>query len=190
MILGQSAATAATLALDAGVSVQQLDYGVLAARLLADGQVLETALDGKANLDPRKLEGVVMDNPQSEQKGKWGISSSVPPMVGLNYLHDGGPDTGDAEAVYTLKPPAPGRYEVRVSYTPNPNRATNALVTVRHGDGVSEVRVNQKEDPGSHAPFHSIGVYRFDGEAVVTVSNAGADGYVIADAVQLATVKP
>lgn len=111
-------------------------------------------------------------------------------MVGLNYLHDGGPDTGDAEAVYTLKPPAPGRYEVRVSYTPNPNRATNALVTVRHGDGVSEVRVNQKEDPGSHAPFHSIGVYRFDGEAVVTVSNAGADGYVIADAVQLATVKP
>lgn len=190
MILGQSAATAAALALDAGVSVQRLDYGTLAARLLADGQVLETVLDGKANLDPRKLEGIVMDNPQAERKGNWGISSSVPAMVGLNYLHDGGPGAGDMEAVYTLKTPAPGRYEVRVSYTPNPNRATNALVTVRHGDGVSEVRVNQKEDPGPNAPFRAVGEYRFDGEAVVTVSNADADGYVIADAVQLAPVKP
>jgi len=42
MILGQSAATAAVLALDAGVATQDLDYARLRARLLADGQVLET----------------------------------------------------------------------------------------------------------------------------------------------------
>lgn len=40
MILGQSAATAATLALDDQVSVQQLEYAALAERLKADGQVL------------------------------------------------------------------------------------------------------------------------------------------------------
>jgi hypothetical protein len=40
MILGQSAATAATLALEANVPVQQVDYEKLRARLLADGQVL------------------------------------------------------------------------------------------------------------------------------------------------------
>jgi len=41
MILGQSAATAAVLAIEAGVPVQRVDYATLRARLLADGQVLE-----------------------------------------------------------------------------------------------------------------------------------------------------
>jgi hypothetical protein len=41
MILGQSAATAACLALDAGAPVQQVDYAKLRERLLKDGQVLE-----------------------------------------------------------------------------------------------------------------------------------------------------
>lgn len=41
MVLGQSAATAASLALDQGCAVQRLDYGRLRERLLRDGQVLE-----------------------------------------------------------------------------------------------------------------------------------------------------
>ena len=41
MVLGQSAATAAVLALDAGQAVQDVPYEALRARLLADGQVLE-----------------------------------------------------------------------------------------------------------------------------------------------------
>ncbi|MBM4025915.1 MAG: FAD-dependent oxidoreductase [Planctomycetes bacterium] len=41
MILGQSAATAAVLAIDADGPVQGVEYGKLRARLLADGQVLE-----------------------------------------------------------------------------------------------------------------------------------------------------
>jgi hypothetical protein len=41
MILGQSAATAATLAIDDNVDVQNVDYTKLRARLLADKQVLE-----------------------------------------------------------------------------------------------------------------------------------------------------
>jgi hypothetical protein len=41
MILGQSAATAAALALERGVTVQDLPYDVLRARLLADAQVLQ-----------------------------------------------------------------------------------------------------------------------------------------------------
>jgi hypothetical protein len=40
MILGQSAATAVALAIDGAVTVQDLDYGRLRARLLADGQIL------------------------------------------------------------------------------------------------------------------------------------------------------
>jgi hypothetical protein len=41
MILGQSSATAASLALDENLAVQQVDYAKLRARLLADKQVLE-----------------------------------------------------------------------------------------------------------------------------------------------------
>jgi hypothetical protein len=41
MVLGQSAATAAVLALEEGVDVQDVDYAVLRRRLLSDGQVLE-----------------------------------------------------------------------------------------------------------------------------------------------------
>src|SRR5690606_17561885 len=40
MVLGQSAATAACLAIDQGVSVQGLDYAALRERLLADKQIL------------------------------------------------------------------------------------------------------------------------------------------------------
>ena len=43
MILGQSAATAAVMAIDSGVAVQDVPYEKLRARLLADGQVLEYA---------------------------------------------------------------------------------------------------------------------------------------------------
>ena len=43
LILGQSAATAAVLAIERGQAVQDLDYGALRARLLADGQILEYA---------------------------------------------------------------------------------------------------------------------------------------------------
>jgi hypothetical protein len=41
MILGQSAATAACLSIDAGCAVQDLDYAKLRARLLEDKQILE-----------------------------------------------------------------------------------------------------------------------------------------------------
>ena len=41
LILGQSAATAAAIAIDDGVAVQAVDYAKLRAQLVADGQVLE-----------------------------------------------------------------------------------------------------------------------------------------------------
>ena len=41
MVLGQSAATAACMAIDGDVAVQRVPYDRLKERLLADGQVLE-----------------------------------------------------------------------------------------------------------------------------------------------------
>ena len=44
MVLGQSAATAAALAIDGGTAVQDVPYAKLRERLLKDGQVLEKAV--------------------------------------------------------------------------------------------------------------------------------------------------
>jgi hypothetical protein len=41
MVLGQSAATAASIAIDSGIAVQDVPYAALRAKLLKDGQVLE-----------------------------------------------------------------------------------------------------------------------------------------------------
>jgi phosphoglycolate phosphatase-like HAD superfamily hydrolase len=48
MVLGQSAATAAVLAIEGGTAVQDIDYAALRQRLLAAGQVLEWTDDGPA----------------------------------------------------------------------------------------------------------------------------------------------
>lgn len=46
MVLGQSAATAAAIAIESGVAVQQVPYEALRRRLLADGQVLQQSVTG------------------------------------------------------------------------------------------------------------------------------------------------
>src|SRR5439155_15299324 len=63
MVLGQSSATAAALAIDGGTSVQKVDYPRLRERLLADKQVLAwTGPQRTAAIDPAKLPGLVIDD--------------------------------------------------------------------------------------------------------------------------------
>jgi len=50
MVLGQSAAAAASLALDAQCAVQQVDYSRLRTRLLKDGQILDWGAGGPAGI--------------------------------------------------------------------------------------------------------------------------------------------
>lgn len=190
MILGQSAATAAALAIDNEQPVQAVDYAELAKRLLDDGQVLSWKMDGRHNIDPDTLEGIVMDNPAAAIEGPWRISRSTPPMAGLNYLHDDPDAPGACIARYRFSLPAPGGYEVRISYCAHANRATNASVTVHHAEGETKRTVNQRVTPPIQDAFVSLGVFPFETEALVVISNEGADGHVIADAVQLLPVPP
>lgn len=188
MILGQSAATAAALAIDAGVAVQDLDYDTLRERLAADGQVLtrsDTRTGRARAIDPADLPGLVLDNPQARAAGDWQPSTTLPGYVGTAYLHDGNADQGQRAVRYTFDLPSPGRYEVRLSYTPAPNRATNTPVTVQHAQGRDTQRINQRRRPSIDNTFISLGTFTFDRRATITISNQNADGYVIADAVQL-----
>ncbi len=68
MVLGQSAATAAALALDDNVDVQQVNYRRLRGRLLRGMQVLDWTSPKRGGIEPRKLPGVVVDDPEAGQK--------------------------------------------------------------------------------------------------------------------------
>jgi len=43
--------------------------------------------------------------------------------------------------------PKAGKYEVRLSYSPSSNRATNVPVIIHHAGGESTVTVNQRKAP-------------------------------------------
>ncbi len=187
MILGQSAATAVCLALDADVAVQDLDYAKLRERLLVDKQVLDLPAGSTSSvgISPQSLAGIVVDDAQAKKTGAWTASSSIGGYVGESYLHDGSEGRGEKTVRYELPIRQPGRYEVRLAYAPNPNRATNVSVTIENADGTATVTVNQRRAPTVEKAFVTLGYFRFESgaPAVVTISNFGADGYVIADAV-------
>ncbi len=191
-ILGQSAATAAVLALRDGVDVQQLDYRKLRERLLRDKQVLEWTgrrlpeRPPRSALDSRKLAGIVLDDDAAQRQGFDEESSAVPPFVNAGYRHDGGRDRGRQWARYTPDLPRAGKYEVRLSYSPNSNRATNVPVTITHAGGQTTVSVNQRKPPPIGGAFVSLGIFRFEKgkKGSVEISNRGVNGYVVIDAVQ------
>jgi len=193
MVLGQSAATAAALALADRTDVQKVDYEKLRKRLLADGQVLEYAAPPPkaGGVDPKKLPGLVLDDADAQCRGFDTVSTSVAPFVGSGYRHDGNTDRGKQSATFTPELPAAGKYEVRLAYTPHPNRASNARVTVWHADGLTSTTVNQQKRPPVDGLWVSLGTFRFDKgrSGSVTVSNDRADGFVVVDAVQFLPVK-
>ena len=193
MILGQSSATAAALAIDDQVPVQKVNYAKLRARLLADKQVLEWTGPMRASgrvIDPKSLPGVVLDDADGIKTGEWGVSTSAPWQVGGGYLHDGNANKGTCSITFTPDLPSAGQYEIRVSPVPNPNRATNVPVTISvTGATVKIAKINQKV--ADKDGWISLGKFALPKgkQTTVTLSNKDTDGYVIADGVQFLPVK-
>jgi hypothetical protein len=190
MVLGQSAATAACQSIDANVSVQKLSYDTLRKQLLEDKQVLVWTGPVPAknlSVDSSKLKGIVMDDDVMERFGDWLPSRSIGGYVGTGYWHDANEAKGQKTVQFPTKVKSTGMYEVRLSYTANSNRATNVPVTIRHADGESKVKVNQRLKPPLENGFVSVGKYKFRAgeDVVITVSNDSTDGHVIVDAVQI-----
>jgi hypothetical protein len=189
MILGQSAATAAALAIDQKIAVQDVPYQQLRQRMLEDGQILEVARSAPPNrpaVDTSKLPGVVVDDSKAALTGNWIESTSIAPWIGSAYRHDNNARDGQSAARFEAKLPTSGRYELRLAYTSQGNRASRVPVEVHHAAGMQMVVINQKHSPPIGGLFISLGAFDFNSEqtAAVVVSNRDADGYVIIDAVQ------
>ena len=140
-------------------------------------------------IDAAKLPGLVIDNTDAKLIGDWIHSTSTSGFVGADYIHDNNTAKGNCRAEFTFKIPKSGKYDVRVAYTLNPNRATNVPVTITSADGEKTLKLDQKKE--TKEGFRSLGAFRFeDGQpAKVVISNSGTDGYVIVDAVQLLEIK-
>jgi hypothetical protein len=175
MTLGQSAATAAVLAINDGISVQQVPYEKLSAVLRADGQRLawDTTATGIV-VDSEDATGVVIT-------GAWNASYSVPGFNGANYLHDNNEGRGQKSVRFTPVIPTTGNYRVSLRWNAHSNRATNIPIVITHAGGVANTTVNQRQN-GS--VWFDIGVYNFQAGTAgnLLLSNTGVNGYVIADA--------
>ena len=191
MVLGQSAATAACLALDRGVTVQDVDYASLQERLLADGQILSWGSGPRTvSRDPAELPGTILDDDRAELVGEWVTSVSVHGFVGEGYLHDDDAAKGEKLARFPLRVTEPTRLRVRLTWTPHGNRSSRVPVAVQHAEGVSRSIVDQRRPPAGDDGFQDLGTFRFEpGEdAWIEITNDVDDGHVIVDAVQLLEV--
>ncbi len=192
MVLGQSAATAAAIAIDDKVPVQKVNYEKLRARLLADKQVLDwTGPDRAAGpfakfIDPKSLPGVVLDDADATMTGHWVEAGTIAWRVGKGYRHDSNAEKGELAAVFTPSLPSAGDYEIILLNVPNPNRASNVPVTVSvAGQPAKTFKVDQKSKGEI-----SLGKFKLPAgkTTTVTVSNKDTDGHVILDGVQFKPV--
>ncbi|TLS51812.1 hypothetical protein FE782_12935 [Paenibacillus antri] len=126
----------------------------------------------------------VMDNADASGVtviGDW-VSSTKDSKYGPDYLHDDNAGRGTKSVTFTPELPA-GTYKVSVWWVANANRSSTVPISVRHAGGTNTVAVDQRVDGGQ---WKDLGVHEFTGGSAegVEISNAGANGYVVADAVK------
>jgi hypothetical protein len=163
---------------------------LLRQQLAALNQVTGSAGASKEPVAVSQLPGIVLDDDEAILAGRWRESRSVRPFVGRGYRHDEHAVGSLRQATFRTLLTTAGEYEVRLGYTPGTNRSSAVRVVVRDAAGEHEVTVNQQEPPPQDGLFVALGRYEFstDDAAEVVVSNAGADGHVVVDAVQFLPV--
>ncbi|MEQ1850315.1 MAG: FAD-dependent oxidoreductase [Chthoniobacteraceae bacterium] len=195
MILGQSAGVAGALAAKQNVTVQKLPYPALRERLLAQKQVLEIPMlappspepKGAMSIDPTKLPGIVLDDKQATLEGEWKSSSGFKPYVGTGYVYDDKRGDGKSTATFRFKAPRSGRYDLRIAYSPHETRARRVPITIESGTQSTTLTFDQTQPHPAGEAFRSAGFIQLasDAETRIVISNAGTEGFVILDAIQL-----
>jgi hypothetical protein len=127
----------------------------------------------------------VLDDKQAEAKGEWSHAATMR-CLGDGYLHDGNVAKGERTAVFRPEIREAGEYEIFLFYPPQANRATNVPVSIAaEGSAEQTVKVNQKKAGPMNETSLGTFALRAGRSVTVTISNAGTDGHVIVDGVQL-----
>ena len=183
MILGQSAATAAVMAIDGSLAVQSVPYEKLKEQLLKDGQVLAYSGPKSARgIEAKTLKGIVMDDSEAKVTGHWQESGAAKSFIGDGYSHDGNAKDGQSSLRFEPKLTKPGKYRLQLAGTPNSNRASNAQVEVQHAGGIQKLKVDLKTPKAGEGVFWiDLGEFECGNDSAISISNAGADGYIVID---------
>lgn len=178
MILSQSAATAACIAIDDSSSVQNINIAKLQAQLQADGQLLQTttSADNSIVVDNASPSGVTLVGP-------WTVSTASAGYYGANYLHDGDTNKGGSSVTFIPVLPQNDIYQIYARWTVNPNRDTHVPIDVIYPGGTNTFFVNQQQQNGQWVLLMTTNL-NAGTNAQVRIRNTGTTGYVIADAVQ------
>jgi hypothetical protein len=93
------------------------------------------------SIDPKKLEGIVIDDEDAELTGTWSTGEGLKPFVGNHYSYS---QAKDASARFSFAVKETGKYEVVIYWQPHENRAKAAPVSVLSAEGEKTFRVKSK----------------------------------------------
>ena len=187
MMLGQAAGDAVALALKAGSAVQDIDVKALQKMLKDQKQIIHYKTPLGMYLTAEMFDGTVIDDSElGLEEGFWSHSTSQGPFMKYDYRFAPVNPRGGIEAVFPVKVPSKGKYDVQIMYSASGNRVTDADVTVYDRKGEHPCSVDMTKSPRIEGSWHSLGVYSFDPKkpGKVVFTNKGNSGVVVVDAVR------
>lgn len=177
MVLGQSSATAAVMAIDAGTDVQDVDVPELQRRLkedpLADGNLFEILVDNR-------------DSTAVQRKGNWILNTAG--GYGPDYYVHVPEGAEGASMRFTADIPAAGKYNAYMYFPKVADISSRTMVIVHDGTrnhGISIRDADIRVEGQTSGEWVPLGTYdlREGRNNYVQVTGKDADGKVIADAV-------
>jgi hypothetical protein len=180
MILSQAAGTAACIAIDDGVPVQNVSIPKLQSQLMTDGQNLGTA--GM----PNRSSVIILDNADNAGVtvfGAWTSSTSSSGFYGSDYLHDGNTNKDNDSITFQPNVPQNGLYQVFVRWAANANRATDTPIDIAGANGTNTFSIDQTKNGGQWVLLTTTN-FNTGTNGFVRIRNGGTTGYVVADAVE------
>ena len=177
MVLAQSSAIAAVMAIDSKKSVQQIDIPQLQAQLKADplvnGKTPEILVD---NEDSKHVS--VKGNWEPVKKGGYGPSFLATPES----------DKNGGSVTFTPEIPVSGAYQIYVYFPKVAKPASEMKLSVKSGSETKSISVREKDivvEGQTSGEWFSLGKFNLPkgNASTVNISSEGAPGAVVADAV-------
>ena len=183
MMTSQSAGTAAAFAIDDNVPVQQVNYQKLAAQLLADGQILTWGSAQSVSTN-----GIIMTvntTPGVTASSGWstGANTGGWPLPNGTYWYDSNTSSGQFVR-FNPTIATNGYYDVYIWWVYASNRAINAPVIIASANTTNTVYLNEQINCTDWVKIASSNYFNVGTSGGVTITNNGANGYVIANAVR------
>ena len=182
MMTSHAAGTAAALAIDDNVAVQNLSYAKLAAQLRADGQLLSWAAATSAT------NGIILDQggPGTTNSGTsgWTAGANAGGWNG-DYWHDQSTGKGTKWVSYAPTLLTNGTYEVYAWWVESSNRATNTPYDIIHPGGTNRILVNQRVSSGGWFKLFTTNFTAgTNGKVIIRNDNTVAGDYCVADGIR------